>query len=227
VVGWLRFHAWLPFGYEPTAVRTRDDSHPTLIRLRPGRKMWYASSRHGNRILSPYPELPNDATTQAHPAPMPKPDRNKRTAGNTRANARAERNRAKRAGGLPPPAVAVVPDDDPKLAAAAAEANRRFGEFLTAFQQRKPGDTFAVKVPFSDDYGREFMWVRVAAVDDSFIVGRLDNRPAYVQAVRAGQKVRVPRTGLNDWLIVRGGELLGGFTLKVVQERATDEGEAA
>jgi uncharacterized protein YegJ (DUF2314 family) len=157
---------------------------------------------------------------------MPERERNKRTAGYTRANARAERTRAKRAGRLPSPAVAVVPDDDPKLAAAAAEANRRFGEFLAAFDGRKPGDTFAVKVPFSDDYGREFMWVSVAAVDDRFIVGRLDNRPAYVRAVRPGQKVRVPRTGLNDWLIVRGGQLEGGFTLKVVEDRAKGD-EAA
>lgn len=158
---------------------------------------------------------------------MPDRERNKRTAGNTRANARAERLRAKRAGRLPAPAVAVVPDDDPRLTAAAAEANRRFGEFLAAFDRRKPGETFAVKVPFADDYGREFMWVSVAAVDDAFIVGRLDNRPAFVQAVHAGQKVRVPRTGLNDWLIVRGGQLEGGFTLKVVEDRVRGGGEAA
>lgn len=153
-------------------------------------------------------------------------ERNKRTAGYTRASGRAERQRVKRAGGLPLPAVAVLPDDDPKLAAAAAEANRRFGEFLAAFESRRPGETFAVKVPFADDYGREFMWVNVASVDDRFVIGRLDNRPAYVRAVRAGQKVRVPRTGLNDWLIVRGGELVGGFTLKVIQQRASG-GEAA
>lgn len=157
---------------------------------------------------------------------MPDRERNQRNAGYTRPNLRAERARAKRAGGLPVPAVAVLPDDDPRLAAAAAEANRRFGEFLAAFEGRKPGDTFAVKVPFADDYGREFMWVRVAAVEDRFLIGRLDNRPAFVRAVRAGQKVRVPRAGLNDWLIVRGGHLVGGFTLKVVQERAAG-GEAA
>jgi uncharacterized protein YegJ (DUF2314 family) len=157
---------------------------------------------------------------------MPDHERNKRIAGYTRANARAERMRAKRISRLPVPAVAVLPDDDPRLAAAAAEANRRFGEFLAAFDHRKPGETFAVKVPFADDYGREYMWVRVAAVDDRYIVGRLDNRPAFVRAVRPGQKVRVPRAGLNDWLIVRGGQLEGGFTLKVVQERTQGDHSA-
>ena len=117
-----------------------------------------------------------------------------------------------------PVPIAGLADDDPRLNAAAAEAARRFGEFLAAFNARGPADTFAVKVPFADDHGREFMWVSVAAVDATHIVGTLDNRPAFVRAVHAGEDVRVPRAELNDWLYVRGGELHGGFTLKLVND---------
>lgn len=159
---------------------------------------------------------------------MPYAERNKRTAGYLRPNARAERRRAKAAGMLPQqPGVALIPDDDPRLLAASAEANRRFSEFLSALEHRKPGDTFAVKVPFTDDYGREFMWVSVSIVSETHIIGRLDNQPAYVRAVKAGQRVRVPRKGLNDWLFVCGGEMHGGFTLNVVRDRIDDRGGSA
>ena len=65
----------------------------------------------------------------------------------------------------------------------------------------------------------------LTAVDGSHIYGRLDNDPATVRAIRRGQPVRVPRTGLNDWLFTRGAERVGGFTVQVLERRAN--GEAA
>lgn len=118
-----------------------------------------------------------------------------------------------------PVPIAGVEGDDPRMTAAAAEANRRIGEFLTAFSQRQPDDTFAVKLPFADASGLEYMWVSVTAIDDACFHGRLDNQPAFVTTVRAGQTVHVPRAKLNDWLYVRGGELHGGFTLRLLGEK--------
>ncbi len=118
-----------------------------------------------------------------------------------------------------PVPIAAVSDDDPRMAEAAAEAGRRFGEFLAALTARRPGETFAVKAPFADEHGQEFMWVAVAAVDDTHVHGRLDNDPAFVRSVRAGEPVSVPRDRVNDWLYVRGGELHGGFTLKLLGDR--------
>ena len=89
---------------------------------------------------------------------------------------------------LDPPApsvpIANVSDDDPQLRAAVAEANSRFDEFLMALADRAPADTFAVKAPFTDDFGREYMWVAVSDVDGSHIYGRLDNDPATVRTVK-------------------------------------------
>ena len=154
-------------------------------------------------------------------------DRNKRAAGNRRPNGRAERARAKSFSGVPGPGVVVLPDDDPRLVAAAAEATRRVGEFVAAFRARRPGDAFAVKVPFADDYGREFLWVGVAAITDAHFVGRVDNRPAFVRAVAYRQTVRVPRAGLADWVYLRGATVVGGFSFQAVAGRLPKTGEAA
>ncbi len=125
----------------------------------------------------------------------------------------------------PPPHLVSIPDDDPQLSAAVTEAHRRFGEFLSAFAHRTDADHFAVKARFMDDYGREYMWLTVTAVDAQHIYGQLDNDPATVRAVRRGQPVRVSRAGLNDWLFTQGAERIGGFTVKVLERRAN--GEAA
>ena len=124
-----------------------------------------------------------------------------------------------------PPQLVSIPDDDPQLTAAVNEAHRRFDEFLSAFAHRTDADRFAVKARFMDDYGREYMWLTVTAVDGRHIYGQLDNDPATVRAIRRGQPVRVPRSGLNDWLFTKGAERVGGFTVKVLERRAN--GEAA
>jgi uncharacterized protein YegJ (DUF2314 family) len=115
----------------------------------------------------------------------------------------------------PPPRVPIVEvkEDDPMWKAAVAEANSRFNEFVIALADRTPSDTFAVKAPFTDDFGREYMWVAVSNVDGSHIYGRLDNDPARVRTVKRGQPVKVSRSLLNDWLIVRGDVRVGGFTV--------------
>lgn len=125
----------------------------------------------------------------------------------------------------PPPQLVSIPDDDPQLTAAVSEAHRRFDEFLVAFSHRTDADRFAVKARFMDDYGREYMWLTVTAVDGQHIYGQLDNDPATVRAIRRGQPVRVLRSGLNDWLFTKGAERVGGFTVKVLERRAN--GEAA
>lgn len=125
----------------------------------------------------------------------------------------------------PPPQLVSIPDDDPQLTAAVSEAHRRFDEFLSAFSHRTDDDRFAVKARFMDDYGREYMWLTVTAVDVQHIYGQLDNDPATVRAIRRGQSVRVLRSGLNDWLFTKGSERIGGFTVKVLERRAN--GEAA
>jgi uncharacterized protein YegJ (DUF2314 family) len=122
--------------------------------------------------------------------------------------------------------IAGLPDDDPQLRAAVAEANGRFDEFLLALSDRGPTDLFAVKAPFIDDFGREYMWVAVSNVDGSHIYGKLDNEPATVRTVRRGQPVRVPLSLLNDWLYVRGCERAGGFTVRLIEQRLRNDDAA-
>lgn len=157
---------------------------------------------------------------------------NKRLSGNLRPNAAYERSKVK---GSPIPKapntiknlpnwsnlvpIAYVPDSDPELALAVEEANRRFGEFVKAFEDRQPDETFAIKAAFQDDFGKEFMWLSVSKLENDEIYGHLDNQPSCVKSVKCGQPVKVLRQDINDWLYMRDNQMYGGFTVKVLDAK--------
>jgi len=113
------------------------------------------------------------------------------------------------------PVIGIAPDD-PRLLAAAREARRRWPEFVTAFEQRESGQLFSVKVPVREGKQTEYMWLSVSALEHEMIYGRLDNEPASMRRLHAGDRLRVPVRALNDWLFTRGDTLAGGFTIDVL-----------
>jgi uncharacterized protein YegJ (DUF2314 family) len=115
--------------------------------------------------------------------------------------------------------VIQIDGDDPRMMAAVEEANRRWPEFVAAFQQRKsPDEIYAIKACFAEGDEAEFMWVSVQKLDGDSIVGRLENSPASIKSVREGDIVRVQRADLNDWLYGNNGQSVGGFTMKVMEQ---------
>jgi uncharacterized protein YegJ (DUF2314 family) len=128
----------------------------------------------------------------------------------------------------PPVRVPVVGvrRDDPNVLAAATEAQRNLQEFQSAFAVRKPGQTFAVKVPFNHPGGREFMWVAVRSIADGAVDGRLASDPVEVTELRRGDAVRVKLDDVSDWLYRdadKSAPARGGFTAAAVKAAAVVE----
>jgi uncharacterized protein YegJ (DUF2314 family) len=124
---------------------------------------------------------------------------------------------------LPMPQVATVAirDDDPRLQFAVRQARDTFDEFLTAFADRLPDDFFAIKGLFTDDFGKEYLWVTPVVFGDEYITGLLDNTPKVVQTVRLGQTVRIPRSNIFDWLYVSQGTRHGAYTVEALHQLLT------
>ncbi len=93
--------------------------------------------------------------------------------------------------------------------------------FLNAFARRELKDFFAIKGLFTDDYGKEYLWLRPVVLGDEFITGILDNTPRVVQTMRLGQTVRIPRDLIFDWLYVSQGIRYGAYTVEAMQELLT------
>lgn len=118
------------------------------------------------------------------------------------------------------PPVTVALESDPRLAAAAREAQRQWPRFLAEFQRRPPAreDLFLVKAPFQAEGTVEFMWLRVTAIEQGIVYGKLENQPAHALPWRLGDAVRVPESQVADWLYQSGGNQRGGFSRAALRE---------
>jgi uncharacterized protein YegJ (DUF2314 family) len=116
------------------------------------------------------------------------------------------------------PPVIPVYGDDPRLKAAVAKARKRWRQFEAAFENRRPHQAFSVKARLGNDQVAEFMWITVSGIENGWIYGRLDNDPIELRTLRCGDRVRVRIADINDWLIIDGQSVIGGFTIEVLRQ---------
>lgn len=104
-----------------------------------------------------------------------------------------------------------VGDDDPQLVAAREEARTAFPDFLKAFKNRRPGDSFSVEVYYNNT---EYVQLRVLKASQSEVTGAVDCYPQKVD-LKKEQIITVPLTDMNvlsDWSVyTESGDELGGF----------------
>ncbi len=113
-----------------------------------------------------------------------------------------------------------IAEGDPRMKAAAEEARRRWPEFLAAFQQRKPGVHYSVKMPITRGGNTEFIWIEVTAIEGETIRGTLGNEPVNLPGLKLDSPVEAPLKDLNDWMYGDEKRVQGGFTMKVLAEAA-------
>lgn len=123
-----------------------------------------------------------------------------------------------------PVPVIQVSDDDPRMIAAVEEAQRRWPEFVAAFEQRN-GENFSVKAPVTAGDNTEFIWLNVTAIENQVIYGQLANEPVSLGNLKIGSKVRVMVEKLNDWVVVQNGQPVGLFTAKVITDAANEQND--
>ncbi len=97
----------------------------------------------------------------------------------------------------------------------ALEAQRRWQEFLDAFRTRQPGQLFSVKVVVSDGKLKERIWIRVCNINGERIAGLIDSHPHRLE-LKQGDRVWATASEISDWMFVRQGSLVGGFSERVI-----------
>ena len=121
----------------------------------------------------------------------------------------------------PIPPVTEVAGEDPRLLAAVSEARMRFPEFVRAFETGE-GSYHSVKAPITVGQRTEYIWISVTDFDGPTIRGTLGNEPVDLPGLHRGDIVETTLDDLNDWVYMRDDELIGGFTVKVLEETAKE-----
>jgi uncharacterized protein YegJ (DUF2314 family) len=123
-------------------------------------------------------------------------------------------------------AVVGTSDDDPEMKQAVDDARKSWPAFVKAFEAKAEGtENFGVKFPFDAPDNKEFMWIEVTSVDDTFVHGKLANDPVWVKDLKLGSKVRKKVSEVADWMYIRDGEIVGGYSVKVLMKRQAESQE--
>jgi uncharacterized protein YegJ (DUF2314 family) len=123
-----------------------------------------------------------------------------------------------------PPGYQDVKDNDRAMKGAVEKARESLGFFLAALNAKKPDSTdFEVKKCFIDGEKVEHIWIGNVTWDGKAFHGRVDNKPLDVASVRLGQRVTVAPEDVTDWMFVKDGKLMGGFTTRVLYSRLSPE----
>src|SRR6202011_4255901 len=130
--------------------------------------------------------------------------------------------------GVARPGYAKVSDDDNQMDRAVENAQRTLGFFMAALRAKKDGDTvFEIKKGFIDGDKVEHLWIKKVTYDGKNFHGQIDNQPVEVKNVHRGQRVTVPAEQVTDWMFLKNGKLIGGYTTRVLYARLSPEDKAA
>lgn len=104
--------------------------------------------------------------------------------------------------------------EDPRMDRALAASQQRWPEFVAAFRAKRAGDhLFTVQARLTNGPTTELTWILATEVDDETIRGIPESAAGHPE-----QAISVPASAVNDWMFTRDGEVIGGFTMKALQE---------
>lgn len=123
-----------------------------------------------------------------------------------------------------PDKIVNIADNDPEMLAAIAKARETLPQFWQHFERPAQGESdFSLKVSITDPHGTEHFWLRDLERKDGKIWGTIDNDPQTVTSVRRGERRVIPEADISDWTYLRGGKMVGNYTLRVLFKHMSPE----
>ena len=109
--------------------------------------------------------------------------------------------------------VVAVPNGDAEMDAAIAKAQNLLPQFWAKYA--KPAG-FGLKVAIRDAGNTEHFWLADLRRDATGLSGVIANEPVYVKSVKYGQRYVIPEGDISDWMYVKDGKIVGGYTLRAM-----------
>ena len=117
-----------------------------------------------------------------------------------------------------------IRNDDIEFRDAVRTARKSVGTFIAALQRpsAKQRD-FEVKKPFVQDTEVEHIWLSGVTFSGNRFHGRVDNRPVKFKGLKMGELVSVNPDEITDWAYVDNGDLVGGYTIRLLHKELSPE----
>jgi uncharacterized protein YegJ (DUF2314 family) len=120
------------------------------------------------------------------------------------------------------PDIYDVKSTDKEMNAAIEKANQTLTNFNTALLNPEI-EVKSLKVKFQNETDAEHIWLSDIEFKDGKYSGVLDNEPEYITEYKIGDKVNVDSKNISDWMYIDNGKLFGGYTIKVLRNRMSED----
>jgi len=98
------------------------------------------------------------------------------------------------------------------------------GTFITALQHPTVTQRdFELKKRFIQGAEVEHIWLSDVTFSGNRFHGRVDNHPVKITGVKMGGRVSVNPNEISDWAYVDNGNLVGGYTIRVLFKELSPE----
>jgi uncharacterized protein YegJ (DUF2314 family) len=119
------------------------------------------------------------------------------------------------------PAYFTVTGRDAEMKQAVRQARKTVGTFITALQHPTGRQhDFEVKKPFIQGDKKEHIWLANVTYSGNRFHGYVDNTPREIKGLKFGQRVSVNPDEISDWAFIENGNLVGGYTIRVLSNGA-------
>jgi uncharacterized protein YegJ (DUF2314 family) len=125
------------------------------------------------------------------------------------------------------PTIYNVENQDAEMNNVIIEAKQTLPEFYKALENKNANqDAFAIKMHFTVNNDREHIWVNGLFKRDGEYFGVVDNLPELTKEVKQGDTIKIDSSRVSDWMYLDNGELKGGYTIKLLRKRMSEEERA-
>ncbi|MDB6140723.1 MAG: hypothetical protein JWO94_3795 [Verrucomicrobiaceae bacterium] len=118
----------------------------------------------------------------------------------------------------------TIKDEDAQMGNAVTRARRTVGTFIAAVRNPTSGQRdFEVKKPFKQGEVTEHIWLSDVTYSGGRFHGKVDNKPRDIDGLKYGTRVSVNPNEITDWAFVNNGELVGGYTIRLLHNELSPE----
>ncbi len=103
--------------------------------------------------------------------------------------------------------------DEKEMDAAIAQARNEVDRFIAELS-KPTGTDHAVKAPIEDAGRTEHFWLTQLKYQNGQFEGTINNEPGVVKNVELGQKWKIKKNEISDWLYMRDGKMHGNYTMR-------------
>jgi uncharacterized protein YegJ (DUF2314 family) len=112
--------------------------------------------------------------------------------------------------------------DQKEMDKAIAKSKKEIDSFIKELAKPK-GENHAIKVPITDKNGTEFFWLTEVKFKDGTFEGTINNDPGIVKNVKIGERRKVKKADVADWLFMRDGKMHGNYTVRPLMKTMPKE----